>query len=475
MCIESELTIRENCDSIRQQVDIAREIALENIHKVSNALMVEVDAYERECLSNWTAAKESTENVVEDVSKRMRAFLAEQHAFLQSAKARDDELTLRLGEANKLAQELSDRKKELKAAMFNDKIASFIALPSIGEASFGELSFTGITLPFNKLDLSTNELKAADIRIDYDFLLPLDHCQFIVTFKHWLTPKRFGEPMLAKFTQMCSFDRAGRLIGSESVERLVKRESVAQCGTNNFVVCHDSQLIVYDSALICLRKVGCKEFSNICCNSKFVFGLWDTDDGKDYFYYERDSDDYDDDGDDENDAAADDDDDQDDQDDQDGDGSDVQKEEYSSHRIQVYHLDTLSKAFRLRLPKEYTIERRIMADEHHLVAISESCEWLMSIFDLRAISKKKGNKSALFFRAEKHIELSIEPLLLSSVFLFDGWMVVPLKNRNELVWFDKNGKRSETRTSLNNISKLTVIYSSNSSLLFAPGNYKLLL
>ena len=91
-----ELTIRELCDSMRQQVDIARETALESIHKASNKLMTDIDTYERECLSSWTAAKESTEHVVEDVSKRMRTFLAEQHAFLQSAQASDTRLILGL-------------------------------------------------------------------------------------------------------------------------------------------------------------------------------------------------------------------------------------------------------------------------------------------------------------------------------------------------------------------------------------------
>ena len=86
MSFESELTIQEHCDLLRQQVDIAREIAIENLHKASNALMLEIDAYGHDCLSGWTSVKESTENTVEDVSKRMRGFLAEQHAYLQSVK-----------------------------------------------------------------------------------------------------------------------------------------------------------------------------------------------------------------------------------------------------------------------------------------------------------------------------------------------------------------------------------------------------
>ena len=90
MSIESELTIREHCDSVRRQVDIARELAIESIHKESNALMTEIDAYERECCSGWQAVEESTkEAVVEDVSKRARAFLAKQQSLLQSLSASD--------------------------------------------------------------------------------------------------------------------------------------------------------------------------------------------------------------------------------------------------------------------------------------------------------------------------------------------------------------------------------------------------
>ena len=49
---DSELTIEEHCDSLRRQVDIAREIAIENIHKASSTLMTEIDEYERDCLSS---------------------------------------------------------------------------------------------------------------------------------------------------------------------------------------------------------------------------------------------------------------------------------------------------------------------------------------------------------------------------------------------------------------------------------------
>ena len=229
----------------------------------------------------------------------------------------------------------------------------------------------------------------------------------------------------------------------------------------------------YNSDLQLLRDVSCRDFSIIRCNSKFVFGLWDAD----YKNEILDDDYYDDD---------DDSDDDDDDSDDDDDDSDVQDAKYSSRSIQVYHLDTLNQAFSLCVPKKYTMHR-IMVDEHHMVAMShlkyselDSRQWFMSIFDLATCNESGGgygqNRDVRFFPTERHIELTIEPLLLSSVFLLNDWLVVPLKNANELVWFDERGKRSETSTKLNNInSNVRAIYLSGLSLLFAVEKDKLLL
>ena len=269
-----ELTIQEHCDSIRQQVDIRRETALEKIHKESIALMLEIDAYERGCLSSWAAVKESTENVVKRMSKRMRVFLAKQQAYLQRVRGRDhdddDDVTLQLDKANKLAQELSDHKKELKAAMFDNKLASFYTSPSFSEASLGELAFAHFQLPFKKLQFTSTELKPVDARSDYDFVLPLDEGQRFVTFTQMRKEKRFS--------QMSCFELAGRLI-CYTLAPNVKQQEVAQCGPSEFVVCHYSnyshELSVFDSASMKrLRNVRCKDFSKMCCNSNLVFGLW---------------------------------------------------------------------------------------------------------------------------------------------------------------------------------------------------------
>ena len=58
-----------------------------------------------------------------------------------------------LDKANELAQELNDRKKDLKEAMFDNKIALLNAFPVISDSPLGELTFAHVQVPFEWLDL----------------------------------------------------------------------------------------------------------------------------------------------------------------------------------------------------------------------------------------------------------------------------------------------------------------------------------
>ena len=331
------------------------------------------------------------------------------------------------------------RKKELKAALFDSKLASFIAFPSLGDAFLlGELAFTDMQLPFNKLDISTNGLKSVDNRAHFGFLLLLEHGERIVAFE--LTEK--------DSTKVTCFDRLIRVSRQIHIESdHVHRRNVAQCGPSEFVVCHyrnSPELTVYDSDLHCLRNVRCKWFLTICCNSKFVFGIFET-----YDSYDSDEE-----------------------------GGDKQEEEYLIARIQVHHLDTLSEAFELRVPAKYKINH-IIADEHRVVAMCSKSlphQRYMSIFDLATCNESgcdnsRGEERARkFFMAERHIVLPLESLLIDEVFL----LVFPNDKRNIFVWFNKNGEQSESSTEVD-LGNMRAIYSFNSCLLFDLGYDKLLL
>ena len=324
-------------------------------------------------------------------------------------------MTRHLDEDKKLAQELSNRKKELKSAMFDDKLASFMAFPSTSNETLGELAFSRIQIPFTL----SKELKPIDIPIDFEFVLPLEHGQRIVTFSHVSESKDVDKC----FTQMRCFDQLGRLIAADTVDRHVTPFDVVKSGPNEFVAFHYfcglPELFVYNSELSRVRGVGCKDFSSISCNSKFVFGLWNSDG-----------------------------------DDDDGDFLRNEQEKLffssSCQFIQVHHLDTLSKAFCLRVPKEYTVAR-ILADEHHLLAMLQTgSKWSMSVFDLATCNQidgdqhASGDNMARFTLADRHIPLDTQTPDFDEVFLLDGWLVVPFID--EILWFDKEGHRSETST-----------------------------
>ena len=318
--------------------------------------------------------------------------------------------------------------------------------------SLGELAFSRIQIPFKTLGILSNELKPIDISIKFKFVLPLEHDQRFVIFNHSLESGDVNKC----FTQIMCFDQLGHLIAVSNCKRLVTPVNVVQSGPNEFVACHYfgglPALCVYNSKLTCVRKVGCKDFASICCNSKFVFGLWNCD------------------GDDNDDVLR----------------SEQEKLFFSSscQFIQVHHLDTLSKAFCLRVPKEYTVER-ILADEHHLLAMwrtgsePESRRWFMSVFDLATCNQIDGGQHAScynmarFTLADRQIELDTQTACYNEVFLIDGWLVVPCEN--EILWFDKEGHRSETSTEWDSNNFASKIYSSGLSVLFEQPDGKLFL
>ena len=334
-------------------------------------------------------------------------------------------MTLQLDEANKLTKELSERKMELKAAMFNDNLASF-------DASLGHLTFANVQLPFKNLDFDSTELKLFYIDNEYyDFFLPLEQGKRIVAFKQFLD----GDDVEKRCTQMCCFDDNSRTIATGFVKHHVEREHCVQSAPSEFVIFHyweSPTLSVYNSSLEHLGGIRCKNYSNICCNSKFVFGLWTMDD-----------------------------------DDDDGDNNELEK---AHQRIRVHHLDTLSEAFVLTVSKKYTIHR-ILADEHHLVAVSclegdpfgTLTQWFTSVFDLATCNEiGNGGETARFSLPERQIDFPTIWPSIADVFLLDGWLVV--RGLNELVWFDKEGNRSETSTELDT-PILQKMYASGSVLL----------
>ena len=343
---------------------------------------------------------------------------------------KNGKLRRRLNKCTKFAKELSDCKRLLKAAWFGNRLATFDAFPSIADAMpLGELTFAHFQLPLATLGIDSNELKPVKIRAPYDFLLPLEHGQRIVKFKHFFEI----DDIYKSFTQISCFDLHGHFIRTKTLKCHVQSKHVAQCGPSEFVVYHESgspQLSVYNSALERLRNTSCNRFLSICCNSKFVFGVWNS-------------------------SAW----------------SVEDKTVYTTQLIQVRHLDTLSQAFLLRLPEQYTIER-ILGDEHHVVALcpARNCHrrWFMCLIDLATCNKNEGGyQMDRVGLSENQFYIEMEWMWLDQVFLLDGWLVVP--GTQEMLWFDKEGTQSDLSTAWDT-TKLLAIYASRSVILFKFGD-----
>ena len=127
--------------------------------------MTEIDTYERECLKSVTAVKVT----MDDASKRMRAFLAEQQEHLQSVKVTNaDEFALHLDEADKLAQELNDRKKANELLVRSRRINTVLSILPVVVAANQSLVMRDKRLVALALQLQVLDLQLVNVALVVD-------------------------------------------------------------------------------------------------------------------------------------------------------------------------------------------------------------------------------------------------------------------------------------------------------------------
>ena len=76
--------------------------------------------------------------------------------------------------------------------------------------------------------MTSTDLQPIDISADYDFLLPLDHGQRIVAFKHFNTSTLYTK--FSRFDWSAGRTHRNRL--SDKLDWRVAQENVTQCGLN---------------------------------------------------------------------------------------------------------------------------------------------------------------------------------------------------------------------------------------------------
>ena len=131
-------TIREHCDTVRNEVQIQAELLVESVHKQRAAVMAEIETYELECLakvSTWLSAHGSrldkmrtdTERVVRDKSD-----------YLKRPRIDDSVVAHSIVELQRLRPPLDEYQRHMRAQLFANRVLGFKA----NTDTLGQLTYT---------------------------------------------------------------------------------------------------------------------------------------------------------------------------------------------------------------------------------------------------------------------------------------------------------------------------------------------
>ena len=161
-------TIREHCDTIRNEVQIAVERAFDKIAAFHRHLLAEIDSYEKKRLA--TASSTTTADACQEASRRVvreaRAFVSEQSDYLKRALIDDETVASAVRAANSHVLRLRENETDLLAALYANKLLAFDSSPpplplSLRQALGGTLRYAPVRVP-RAFDLAEfDELNAA--------------------------------------------------------------------------------------------------------------------------------------------------------------------------------------------------------------------------------------------------------------------------------------------------------------------------
>ena len=116
--------IKEYCEFIRNDVDLAAESWLESIHKFRDEFFQKIDTYERECLKNFENFSENDDSF-RVLLEEADAFYQKWTKYLEQFSLDKIELSKGSNEAKVLLDNLQSKEKDLKCKLFNGKLLKF--------------------------------------------------------------------------------------------------------------------------------------------------------------------------------------------------------------------------------------------------------------------------------------------------------------------------------------------------------------
>ena len=107
-------SVKDDCLKIKNQISLAAELVIKQIHDVKDALLEEVNVYERKCVSNAKSHK-TQKNNFDDYIDELNNYHKKWTEYLKNSQINDNDIL----EANKSASELQKRFKNVKIGLRN--------------------------------------------------------------------------------------------------------------------------------------------------------------------------------------------------------------------------------------------------------------------------------------------------------------------------------------------------------------------
>lgn len=152
-----EIKIREHCDKLRNQIDLATETLLEKISKFREKFIDEINAYEQNCFkNNYFSLDLKTKDTFKKLVKENEVKLNKIKNYVNKPKI-DEELVKNLIQEAKLQEyKLKNQLKIINGKLFGKKIPHFEEVPLIKQVEssiIGRLNYESLIILNDMLDI----------------------------------------------------------------------------------------------------------------------------------------------------------------------------------------------------------------------------------------------------------------------------------------------------------------------------------
>jgi len=152
-----DIKIREHCDKIRNQIDLATETLLEKISKFREKFIDEINRYEQDCVkNNHSYLDTKTKEVFLKLVRENETKLAKIRSYVNKPKIEEEFVKSLINEAKIQEYKLKNQLKQINGKLFGKKIPYFeeITFNKVIESSIiGRLNYESLIILNDLLDI----------------------------------------------------------------------------------------------------------------------------------------------------------------------------------------------------------------------------------------------------------------------------------------------------------------------------------